>query len=92
MILERIHQVLGNQVRTYNIKETYVDKYDPWTGILSAAAFKLWATTNRLKGYSTGQLVFDRDMILPIKHKVDCELLRQKKQVQMNKDNIYKNK
>ena len=27
-ILERIHQVLGNLVRTYNIYQTYVDKDD----------------------------------------------------------------
>ena len=27
--LERIRQVLGNLVRTFNIKEKYVDKYDP---------------------------------------------------------------
>ena len=29
-ILERIHQVLGNLVRTCNITETYVDEDDPW--------------------------------------------------------------
>ena len=36
-ILEVIHVVLGNQVRTFNITQTYVDKYDPWPGILYAA-------------------------------------------------------
>ena len=35
-ILEQIHQALGNPVRTFNIKETYVDKDDPQSGILSA--------------------------------------------------------
>ena len=33
-ILERIHQVIGNPVWTYNIKETYVKDYDLWPGIL----------------------------------------------------------
>ena len=28
-ILERIHQVLGNLVRTHNITQTYFLKYDP---------------------------------------------------------------
>ena len=37
--LERIYQVLGNIVRTYNQQETYVDDADPSMGILSAAAF-----------------------------------------------------
>ena len=35
----RIHQVLGNLVRTYNLQETYVDDADPRMGILAAAAF-----------------------------------------------------
>ena len=39
-VLERINHVLGNLVRTFNIStQTYVDKNDPWTGILSATEF-----------------------------------------------------
>ena len=41
-ILERIHQVLINLVRNFYIKETYVDKDDPWSGILSAAEFTIF--------------------------------------------------
>ena len=40
VILERIHQVLGNLVRTCNITKTYVDKYDLWSGILAASEFE----------------------------------------------------
>ena len=90
-ILEWIHQVLGNLVQTFNITKTYLDKYDPQSGILSAAAFAILSTTNRLKCYIQGQLVFDRDMILLIKHKVDWELICQKKQAQINKYNIREN-
>ena len=70
-ILERIQQVLGNLVRTCKIKETYFYKYYPWLGILAAAEFPIISTTNMLKCYSPGQLLFGRDMILPIKHMVD---------------------
>ena len=45
-----------------------------------------------LKGYSPGQLLFGRDMILLIKHEVGWGLIRQRKQTQINKDNICKNK
>ena len=45
---------------------------------------------NRLRGYSTGQLLFGRDMILPIKHKLDWESLCHKKQTQTNKYNTHK--
>ena len=39
-ILEKIHQVLGNLVQTFNIStQTYVDKNYPWKGVLAAAEF-----------------------------------------------------
>ena len=69
-ILEWIHQVLGNLVRTFKIQQTYVDNNDPWTGILDAAAFSIRSTTSRKKVYSPGQLIFRRDIIPPIKHRV----------------------
>ena len=75
-VLERIHLVLGNLVQNFSITQTYFDKHDPWLGIFAAAEFAMRSTTNGLKGYSTGQLVFGRDIILPIKHKVDWELMR----------------
>ena len=83
VILERIHQVVGNLVLNFNVQEAYVDKNDPWTGILAAAEFSNRSTTDREKGYSLGQLVFGRDMILPIKHRVDWELIRQQKKTQL---------
>ena len=78
-LLERIHQVLGNLVQTFNISQTYVDKNYPWTGILAASAFVICSTTNIQKVNSPVQLIFCRDMILQIKHRVDLELIRQKK-------------
>ena len=38
-ILDRVNQNLGNLVRTCNIKQTYIEEDDPWSGILSADAF-----------------------------------------------------
>ena len=92
-VLERIHQVLGNLVQTFNIStQTYVDKNDPWMGILAAAAFVVLSKTNRKNVYSLGQLIFVHDTILPIKHRVDWELIRQQKQTQINRDNTRENK
>ena len=71
MALERIHKVLGNIVRDFNGKETYVDGDDPWLGVLSAAAFSIRSTTNGLKFYILGRLLFGRNMIILIKHNVD---------------------
>ena len=72
-VLEQIHQVLGNLVRIFNIStQTYVDENYPWSGILDAAEFLILSTTNRQNFYGPGQLIFVRDMILLIKHTVDC--------------------
>ena len=72
-VSEIIHQVLGNLVRTFNISnQTYVDKDDPWTDVLAVAEFAIRLKTNRGKGYSLGQLIFGRDMILLIQHRVGC--------------------
>ena len=90
-ILERIHQVLGNLVRTFNITQTYGDEYDPWTGVLAAESFPIHSTKNRLKVYIPGQLVFGCDMIILIKHNMDWRLIRHQNQTQINKDNIHKN-
>ena len=49
-VLKRINQVLGNLVRNFNTStQTYADEDDMWTGILSAAAFSIFSTTNRKK-------------------------------------------
>ena len=72
VVLELIHQVLRNLVRTFNIStQTYVDKNDPWLGSLAAAAFENGSTTDRLKCYIPGKLIFSRDMIILIKHTVN---------------------
>ena len=35
-IVERVHQVIGNIVRTFELQDNYLDEDDPWEGILSA--------------------------------------------------------
>ena len=90
VVLKRIHQVIGNLVRIFNISQTYVDKNDPWTGILSAAKFVIFSTTKTNKYYSPGQLIFVRNMILPMKYRVDWGLIHQKDHTKINKGKIHK--
>ena len=47
VILEQIHQVLGNLVLSYMIKETYIDEDGPWLDILKESAFPIFSTANR---------------------------------------------
>ena len=71
IVLELIHHVLRNLVRTYNINKTYVDKDYQSLVILTLLAFKIRSSENRLKHYSPGQLKFGLDIILPVKCTVD---------------------
>jgi transposase InsO family protein len=70
-ILERVHQTLGNIIRTFELQDKYLDEEDPWAGILSAAAFALRSTYHTTLQASPGQLVFGRDMMLNKKHKAN---------------------
>ena len=79
IVLGQIYPVLGNLVRNYNINKTYVDKDDPWSGILTTAALGILSTENSLTYYILGQLLFERDIIIPIKNNLDWELPRQRK-------------
>eukprot|EP00957_Ditylum_brightwellii_P028228 2131943-Ditylum_brightwellii.AAC.1 len=35
-IIERIHQTIGNLIRSFEVHDTSSDEKDPWAGILSA--------------------------------------------------------
>ena len=54
-IFEIFHSVIGNRVRTYNIKDTYLYKDDLWPGILEVAEFKVFSTENSLTVYIPGE-------------------------------------
>ena len=85
-IIERLHQVFGNLVRTYNLQETYVEDADPFMEKLAAAAFAVRYTYDRTKEKIPVQLAFGRDMILPINHVADWRYICQRKQTKINKD------
>ena len=38
-ILEIIHQVISNFVRTFDLQNNYLDEDDPWSGILATKYF-----------------------------------------------------
>jgi hypothetical protein len=90
-IVERVHQTIGNIIRTFELENNYLDEDNPWTGILSATAFAIRTTYHTTLKQSPGQLVFGRDMILNIKHVANWELIRARKQKMTNQNNQRKN-
>jgi transposase InsO family protein len=72
-ILERIHQTIGNMIRTFEIENQLIDKSDPWSGILSAVAWAVRSTYHTTLQLTPGQLVFGRNMIWHIAHVADWQ-------------------
>jgi len=90
-IVERVHQVIGNMIRTFELQHNYLDEDDPWKGVLSAVAFAIRATYHTTLRKTPGQLVFGRDMILNVQHTANWEYIRSRKQKLINKNNRLEN-
>jgi exonuclease VII small subunit len=78
-IVERVHQVIGNIIRTFELENNYLTEDNPWKGILSATAFAVRSTYHTTLQHTPGQLVFGRDMIFNIQHTANWEYIRQRK-------------
>ena len=90
-IVERVHQTIGNMIRTFELEDNYLDEDDPWKGILAATAFAVRATLHTTLQKTPAQLVFGRDMILNVQHIANWEHIKQRKQSLINKNNEIEN-
>ena len=61
-IIERIHQTIGNIIRTFDVSN--IVNNNPWSVILAATMFAVRATYHTTLQASPMQLVFVRDAIL----------------------------
>jgi hypothetical protein len=86
-IIERIHQTIGNIIRTFEIQSSDdLDENDPWSGILSATMFAIRATFHTTLQATPAQLVFGRDAIMNTKFEANWHLIKNNKQklIQIN--------
>ena len=90
-IVERIHQVIGNNIKTFELGSNYLDKDNPRTGILAATAFAVRSTYHTTLKKTPGPLVFGHDMIFNIQHVANWEFIWQNKQHCIDKNNKAKN-
>jgi transposase InsO family protein len=88
-IIERVHQTIGNIIRTFDVQT--MDSDNPWTGILAATMFAVRATYHTTLQASPMQLVFGRDAILNVKHIANWEHIRERKQTRINDNNKREN-
>jgi transposase InsO family protein len=88
-IIECIHQMTGNIIRTFDV--TTINKDDPWSGILAASMFAVRDTYHTTLRASPMQLVFGREAILNVKHVTDWDHITQLKQERINANNKREN-
>ena len=90
-IIERIHQTIGNMIRTFSVHDTYLDKSDPWTGILAAVMFGTQATMHSTARATPVQLVFGRDAMLNIHHEADWKYINERRDKLITANNKAEN-
>ncbi|GFH56268.1 hypothetical protein CTEN210_12744 [Chaetoceros tenuissimus] len=91
-ILERVHLVIHNMIRTHELDNIIFDALDPWSQILAQVAFAIRCSHHRTLEASPAQLVHHRDMIFNIAHTANWSAIQKSKQQQINKDNERENK
>ena len=78
-IIERVHQTLGNIIRTMELYKQELDKENPFGGILAATMFAIRSTYNTTTQATATQLVFCRDAIFNIPFKASWDIIKQRK-------------
>jgi transposase InsO family protein len=90
-IIERVHQTIGNIIRTFQVQDNYLNEDDPWEGILTATMFAIRANYHTTLQATPSQLVFGRDAILNVQFEANWNLIRERKQRIIKKNNEAEN-
>ena len=91
-ILERVHQVVGNMLRTFQLEEQALDTKYPFRLFLSAIAYAIRNTYHITLEATPAELVFGRNMLLPIEFKANWEAIRLRWQQMIDENTARENK
>ena len=91
-IIERIHQVVGDMMRTRAISgRKDLDDVNPWTGVLSAVRQAVRSLVHTTTRATPTQLVFGRDALLNISFVADWQYIKERKQHRILQNNKREN-
>ena len=91
-VLERVHQVVANMLRSYDLDNQDLDKLDPFGEYLNGIAWAIRCTYHTTLEATPGQLVYGRDMIMDIPFMADWPKIINRKQQLIDKSNSKENK
>ena len=88
-VVERIHQVIGNMIRTMGLEEMYLlpPPSDPFAGVIAAIGYAIRSTWHTTLRATPGQIMFGRDMVLNIRHIADWHAMSQRRQLVASNNN-----
>ena len=89
-ILERVHQTIGNMIRTFELQDS--TKSEDLDGVLAATMFAIRATYHTTTQATPTQLVFGRDAILNIQFEANWQLIKARKAKRILQNNEQENK
>jgi hypothetical protein len=77
--VERVHQTLGNMIRTYELENFEFDYNDPWSQILADCAWAIRSTAHSISDSTPVQIVFLGDMLFDLSITTNYNELKNKK-------------
>ncbi len=92
-MVERIHQVIHNMIRTLEIRDS--DDLSPdfgWQGILAAIRQAVRSTVHTTTRATPTQLVFGRDAILNVSFEANWQYIKDRKQHRILQNNVRENR
>jgi hypothetical protein len=90
-IIERVHQVIADALRTFELEKQDLERRIPGHCSYKQRAFAVWSTYHTTLGATPAQLVFGRDMILPLKFKADWAAIHECHRQEVQRNNRSKN-
>jgi len=90
-VIERVHQVIGNMLRSFDLDNLNLDPNDPFGDVLARIGWAVRSTYHTTLEASPGQLVFGRDMLFDIDFTADWHKIYHRRQEIINKNNLREN-
>jgi hypothetical protein len=89
--VERVHQTLGNMLRTCELEQYPFEDDDPWTDILAKCSWAIRSTVHLVLDATPAQLVFGRDMLFDLSFQADWDNIRKRKREATEANNRREN-
>jgi hypothetical protein len=93
---ERVHQTLGNVLRSYKLEDRDFDYQDPWSQILANCIWAICSTVQSVLYAKPAQIGFGRDMQFNLSFTTEYKEIRKRKQedsdVNTHKENSKRGK